>query len=968
MESHGPFQQAREKQDYSLDDEEGADFPGSQDPAVLRDLLQQERKRRYESEKKRKESEVKSIPYAITEETLRRAFSAVAQSSRNVGRSSTRMPPPGAPGAPETFKGTNSKLLPEFFRRFEQCLAEAEVDDDRESLSHLLKYVGTTVGEWIQGQKSYKAGDYLTTKRALLAMYDNPDKEESYTSRDLAALAQEYAETEVTHPDQLSERLMVFETISSKLLDAKKLNEEDRDAMYFRTFTTAMRERIRDHLSKAEPWHPRHRAFAVDKVCRAAKHLLDPDFDQEIKGDPRTTGQRLMEEAKRQKAAEESLKTTDEGLYDVIGKMKKLTISDPVYETHYVYLCRNYPDAASLVAPPTRQVAESPNVAPVQSSYRSSAPENTNQNRWGPRPEWPREKCYYCAEDGCGMSRCPKLQTDIKDGLVIREGMSLTYKTGERLYRREEGIRADVLAKRAREVREKNLKDAPPHQTNAFVIDEEDFSGYYIGIQEVDPEEVYACTVDRQVDPLASYAETYYAEMIQEGMDDEEAQEKSWVMAQTRLSKSTKEARESAKPYDREKGKGKGKSVRFDEGLNTSLPNAGPLLSLPNPSRFPPATQMPNQPLSVPKPLVSEWPRTAATPPPVPVSDTAKPTKVSMTPSTATSLKPILPYPAPPKTGVIQEIDMTMKDPGPKYKFTSEVEEGVNVPQTIESILGHCTVNIDLKSLLALSPTMRKHLTEMTKTKRVPTTDTIGKGGKKVVTMIGEEEAVEEVVISLPILESTDRSPRYSGSLPRIHAEIGGTIAIGMMDTGSQINLMTREYWMRTGLPLNEGRKIRMQGVNLTGEQSLGLCEHVEVPFAGVVTRAHFHVFEKAPYPFILGQPWIQDHLLAITETGHTNKILIRDFKDPKNRVTMVLRNDPESSARGDLPTVVEMGSPPVAEVSAYIGIVDDIVVKPEIFEMLEEGLGESDQRSLRTVDALTGLSETRPLSFRRQL
>lgn len=191
----------------------------------------------------------------------------------------------------------------------------------------------------------------------------------------------------------------------------------------------------------------------------------------------------------------------------------------------------------------------------------------------------------------------------------------------------------------------------------------------------------------------------------------------------------------------------------------------------------------------------------------------------------------------------------------------------------------------------------------------------------------------------MPVLEVPTRSPRYSGALPKVQADINGAPAVGMMDTGSQINLMTEEYWMKTGLPINEGRKIRMQGVNLTGDQSMGLCEHVEIPFAGVVTRAHFHVFKKGPYPFILGQPWIQDHLIANTETGSTNKILIRDFRDPKNRVTMILRHDTELPARGDLPTVMEMGMPP-PEVSAYVGIIEDCAVEPEVFDQREEGAG----------------------------
>lgn len=165
--------------------------------------------------------------------------------------------------------------------------------------------------------------------------------------------------------------------------------------------------------------------------------------------------------------------------------------------------------------------------------------------------------------------------------------------------------------------------------------------------------------------------------------------------------------------------------------------------------------------------------------------------------------------------------------------------------------------------------------------------------------------------MSLPtIIDEGDRSPRYSGTLPKLQAEINGSAAIGMMDT------------------INEGKKIRMQGVNLTGDQSIGLCEHVDVPFAGVTTKAHFHVFKKAPYPFILGQPWIQDHLIAVTETGHVNKILIRDFKDPKNRVTMILRNEASPSPRGDLPTVVEMGTP--VETAAYYGIDEERSIPPE--------------------------------------
>ncbi|KIM19592.1 hypothetical protein M408DRAFT_31093 [Serendipita vermifera MAFF 305830] len=243
---------------------------------------------------------------------------------------------------------------------------------------------------------------------------------------------------------------------------------------------------------------------------------------------------------------------------------------------------------------------------------------------------------------------------------------------------------------------------------------------------------------------------------------------------------------------------------------------------------------------------------------------------------------------------------------------------------------------------------MRKRVSEMTKTKRVPI-----EVAKKA--LVVQETVDDTMYVSMPYTyaEAAGRTPKYSAALPRVQAEIAGASATGMMDTGSQINLMTEEFWMKTGLPINESKKIKMQGVNLTGDQSIGLCEFVEVPFAGVTTLAHFHVFRKAPYPFILGQPWIQDHLIATTETGNTFKVLIRDFKDARNRVTMVLRNEPTAAVRGDAPTVIEYAPNPV-ETSAYFGTIedDDLTVDPLAFANIEKGLARAYKQDVVTIEA----------------
>lgn len=386
-----------------------------------------------------------------------------------------------------------------------------------------------------------------------------------------------------------------------------------------------------------------------------------------------------------------------------------------------------------------------------------------------------------------------------------------TYKNGDRLYRRADGIRADVLSKRAREVVEQNAaKDRPPHQTNVYEM-----------YDNVDSDDEYTGFLQEEEDQLAEIARGFYVEMVDSGLSENEATQRAWVMAQTRGTGQIREARESAKPYDKDRSKGKGKEVRFKE--SDERPAAPE-------KRFPPPSVMPPQPMAVPAPVSNAWPRQTnpksnpiITPPPVQM------------PGRSSSMP-------------VPEIDMTSKRSAPTMRFTSDVEDSIDIEGAVNHIFDEIKLSMNLTHLLALSPAMRKHLAEITKTKRVPTTNVSRE--KKVMAMFegGDDETTFN---SLPIIETAERLPRYSGSLPKVQAEINGALAVGMLDTGSQINLMTEEFWMKTGLPINEGRKIRMQGVNLTGDQSIGLCELVEVPFAGVTTRAHFHVFRKAPYPFI---------------------------------------------------------------------------------------------------------------------
>ncbi|KIM21724.1 hypothetical protein M408DRAFT_80106, partial [Serendipita vermifera MAFF 305830] len=221
------------------------EFDELEDPARLLQLLREERLLRLASEQEKRELEERYKPVAISQDVLTRT---IAEGIRQVGRTqlkhAARMPLPGSQGAPDTFTGASAKALPGFFKKLEACFFEAEVDNDRDRISHLLKYVSPTVGEWLQDQEHYAKADYKKLKESLLTLFNNPEKSSPYTRKDLEALVTEYARTDVTHEDILSERIMVFDTMSAKLIKLGKLSSTDRDRLYFKTFTAAKREAI----------------------------------------------------------------------------------------------------------------------------------------------------------------------------------------------------------------------------------------------------------------------------------------------------------------------------------------------------------------------------------------------------------------------------------------------------------------------------------------------------------------------------------------------------------------------------------------------------------------------------------------------------------------------------------------------------------------------------------------------------
>jgi hypothetical protein len=198
---------------------------------------------------------------------------------------------------------------------------------------------------------------------------------------------------------------------------------------------------------------------------------------------------------------------------------------------------------------------------------------------------------------------------------------------------------------------------------------------------------------------------------------------------------------------------------------------------------------------------------------------------------------------------------------------------------------------ITIGDLLGLSPGLRRGFMEMVKTKRVS---------------VGEPKRVADVpagiTISAPVVL---REPSYSSPLPRVRVNINGASTIALIDTGSEINIITEEFQELAGIPVNTDLRISTKGIHGQAGQSLGCCESVAMKFGNIVTLGHYHMFPTALFDILCGQPFLKNHLSMMTEDGSVTKMTLKDFYDENKKVTLIVRPEGTGMRRGGAGTFV---------------------------------------------------------------
>ena len=274
---------------------------------------------------------------------------------------------------------------------------------------------------------------------------------------------------------------------------------------------------------------------------------------------------------------------------------------------------------------------------------------------------------------------------------------------------------------------------------------------------------------------------------------------------------------------------------------------------------------------------------------------------------------------AAPKNKDVEMKEATSKAKStPAYHFTSDIQEMYDLDKIIREKVNKMVVQLELGELLVLSAFLQKSVSNLTKTRREYSTKPVvanmvealdeADWDEEITTELagGYDSDDEEYFRSLPVADTSanlgyvesriglefdeateDKEEimiRYASAVKihltpqplfamitgRFKGKFAGLDVIFMVDTGSELNLMSQEFYNRTSLAIDlDGTRWSLKGINGRPVPLGGCVRDAEIKISG--RRFDHHVFVSregtGKQEIILGQPWLQWYSASIQYT-----------------------------------------------------------------------------------------------------
>lgn len=275
------------------------------------------------------------------------------------------------------------------------------------------------------------------------------------------------------------------------------------------------------------------------------------------------------------------------------------------------------------------------------------------------------------------------------------------------------------------------------------------------------------------------------------------------------------------------------------------------------------------------------------------------------------------------------------KDKFQQYRFTSDVQSDVSPEEVLKKVLEQ-KMSISLRELFGISPELQKRMGAIVKTRREFNSQSADASILPNISVDSDDALIE---LSSPSMDDpgcailtwdgdpaqlpgfleryahavSARSPAkfYAKATGIVKGIFGNEEVTFLIDSGSELNLITRRVWEQTKVPIDkDGSRWSLRGLGGNPIPLIGCARDAPVQIDGKNFDHHFFVSsqEHGRYDGILGQPWLHwfsadlrydrfgpTFLQAFSsgdKTGAFISVAITSIDDPRNASKLVLTNE----------------------------------------------------------------------------
>ena len=764
------------------------------------------------------------------------------------------MPTPGTPSAPH-FRG---KRVEDFLDSLEQHADSARVPHSQLP-GYVLRYCHMKVRVVIEGSVIWAGDDWVKARTFLADLYSSNDAIPVNSPDRLRQWSLKHGESGM----MLSRRdvdkyYREFTALSSGLAPSRML-EAEVSLCFYRGIPTTLRMKIKKRIP------PANLKTSSPPSISSLLGWLRAEFDEEDL-DAKIGPVSLDLESDSDSSSSESDEDLDKA---PVVKKKKKPIKKVAFEKTVPAVPVVEPVGISSVDKLTRQMEE---LRLAHAEFLRSVNITPNANLTN-QQVMREARCFFCDKTThrLGLKFCPEVETCIKEGLVAYTPLGrLARLDGSELPRsfgsdggvakvlRDQQAASSHLKGKGREV----TRDLPPHMAH--------YAGLLFDGEEVLESEIFNGSSSSVVPAWRAIPSSTLA--VTRSQKDKETR----FDPIKRPEKKEAEAKSFSKPQEHRNRPPTPTPSNLGPPPNASRPSIAPVQATPQAFNL--------------------------RPPKVNTEDAFKNRRA-----------------AAPKNKDVEMKEATSKAKStPAYHFTSDIQEMYDLDKIVREKVNKTVVQLELGELLALSAFLQKSVSNLTKTRREYSTKPVvanmvealdeADWDEEITTELagGYDSDDEEYFRSLPVADTSanlgyvesriglefdeateDKEEimiRYASAVKihltpqplfamitgRFKGKFAGLDVIFMVDTGSELNLMSQEFYNRTSLAIDlDGTRWSLKGINGRPVPLGGCVRDAEIKISG--RRFDHHVFVSregtGKQEIILGQPWLQWYSASIQYT-----------------------------------------------------------------------------------------------------